>query len=700
MQQPKGLEVLARANSVTLRLYGDVGLDILASETAKALEGAQGKPVAVHIFSYGGSAGEALAIYNILKAHKGSVETLIDGIAASAGGLIFMAGDKRKIPSNSLLHLHSVWGSASGPAEEMRSKAEMFEVHSTSYRDIYASTSGQSVEQIDEWMKASGGSGTWFTAAEAEAAGFATELTDAVEISASTRADVVARFPVVASLIGNSGHKTFIVEPPDNQEAMATSANAAEAATVDPTVTPQTIAAPQAAVSAPAAAASDPRAEIEALKRENNIRACAAHTKIAPEKIEELIASGKPFEKCAAEIIQLHAAATTEAPNASKAGHPAQMNILRDQGDKLMEGIQDAIWAKIKPSSEPTEAARPYKGLRAMEIIRLYADSRGINTLGRSPHELIPMALHVSDDLPNVFGTAANRSMMTGYAEEVHRWEAYCRRRDLTDFRPTNDVFVTGSLDLIKVNQGEQSDKTKIDARMEGSEYQMATVSDGKTSWRLDKFTRGLRISEEALINDDLSALDGLPEMFGRGARRVQANTIYGLITGNSVVSMDNQVLFHASHNNTGAGLLNIEGLNTGFLKFATQKDNSGNPLELEPDFLLAPAALRGTGLQVIGSMDYVPNQLSGNAGPNPYAGALQPIYSSRLDSTSTTQWYLIAGPSKVEGITYGFLQGESGPSLTTTAKRSPDCLEFLCRMYFGATIKDWRFIYRASGVA
>jgi hypothetical protein len=60
----------------------------------------------------------------------------------------------------------------------------------------------------------------------------------------------------------------------------------------------------------------------------------------------------------------------------------------------------------------------------------------------------------------------------------------------------------------------------------------------------------------------------------------------------------------------------------------------------------------------------------------------------------------LIAGPGKVEGIVYGFLQGESGPTLTTDTKRNPDCVEFLFRMYFGCAIKDWRFIYRASGVA
>ena len=697
-----GVMAQASASGVTLRLYGEIGWEVMASEVADAIQGANGKDVSVHVFSYGGSAGEGLAIYNILSSYPGTVTTVIDGIAASAGGIIFMAGKNRVMPENALFHLHSTWGSASGDAEKMRNLADQFDAHSQSYRDIYAKKSGQAPERVDEWMTAGSGSGTWFSAADAMAAGFATEVAAAEEIKALVPPPPGDRFPnAPAALAAWSGASAIITEGLNSPQAqqMAVSATAAEAAMINPQESPPLQPQAQAPAAAQAAVTPQPSDDAEklALRRENEIRRCAAQASLPPDQVDALIAGGKPFADVALEIVRAHAA-TVE--NRSQAGHPARIGVIRDEGQTVTEGLQDAVWAKIRPNEAPSDKAIPYRGMRMMEILRTYASTRGINTVGRTPHELISLALHVSDDFPNILSGVANKSMMNGYAEEVHQWDQFSRRRDLPDFRPTNDMFVAGSLDPIKVNQGDQSDKTKIDARMEGSEYQMATLQDGKTSWRLDKFTRGLRIAEEVFINDDLSALDAVPDMFGRGARRVQANAIYGLITGNSTVSMDGQVLFHNSHNNAGAGLINIEGMGFGKLKLFTQKDPSGNPLELEPDFLLAPAAQRVTAEQFLYPNGYAPSALTGNAGPNPFARSLRDIYSARLDSTSTTQWYLIAGPGKVEGIVYGFLQGESGPTLTTDTKRNPDCVEFLFRMYFGCAIKDWRFIYRASGVA
>jgi hypothetical protein len=183
--------------------------------------------------------------------------------------------------------------------------------------------------------------------------------------------------------------------------------------------------------------------------------------------------------------------------------------------------------------------------------------------------------------------------------------------------------------------------------------------------------------------------------------RSVQANSIYALITGNANAGIDGLPLFHASHNNSGTGTLGVDGMNTARLKMVTQKDPSGNPLELEADFLLAPQSLYATGRQFLyPGPAYSPAVLTGANGPNPFSGQLVDIYSSRLDADSTTKWYTIAGKTKIEGIVYGYLQGEGGPTLTTVTKRNPDCVELLFRMYFGCAIKDYRFIYRSSGVA
>ena len=56
----------AAATTPTLQLYGDVGIDVLATDVASALKQAGGRVVVVNLFSYGGDAGEGLAIHDLL----------------------------------------------------------------------------------------------------------------------------------------------------------------------------------------------------------------------------------------------------------------------------------------------------------------------------------------------------------------------------------------------------------------------------------------------------------------------------------------------------------------------------------------------------------------------------------------------------------------------------------------------------------
>lgn len=713
-----GVTVKAAATAPVLRLYGEVGLDVLVDDVAKALEVAGGRDIEIHLFSPGGAAAEGIAIHNVLAAYKGKKTYVIDGLSASAGSIVPMAvnkarGDRRLMPDNALMMIHNCWSMAVGDADSMNAAADMLRVHSQVYSTTYANASGQPVEQILEWMGAAQGGGTWFTAEAALAAGLIDEVIDPVDVRASVPPLPASRFPDLPGWVSKSLALTVRIESgdhcehsraepmPTQNEAGSAPAEVLESPPVTASVeaVPVAPAAVQAAVTPVASVANVDSVALANARREVEIRRCAAEANLPPAAVQALVDGGKPFPEVALEIVRAHAGPVEVA--AAKAGHPARIQVTRDSGDSLMIGLQDAIWAKIKPEEAPSDAARPYAGMRMMELTRVFAESRGVNTVGRSPHQLIALALHTSDDFPNLLANVANKTMMQGYAEEAHRWETFCTRRDLPDLKPANEMFVAGNLEPVSSVNGQPSDKTKADARIEGGEYQFATLQDGKISWQLGKFTRGLRVAEEVFINDDLSGLAQVPEMFGRGGRRAQARVIYNLITSNANVSIDGLPLFHASHNNTGTGTIGNAGWNTAVLKMFTQTDPAGNPLELEPAMTLAPAALRGPMSQFLRPTNYMATTLTGSTGPatSAYSGVIEDIYSARLDASSTAQWYTLASKTAVEGIVYGFLQGESGPTLTTETKRNPDCVDFLFRMYYGAHVKDYRFIYRSSGV-
>lgn len=115
--------VTVDAPDVTMRLTGKVGperaaggayftLDSVARQLRVADQTAH---VRVEIDSSGGTTEEALAIYGLLRGHRGLVTTVATGSCQSAGGIVFMAGARR-----------------------IASADARFLVHGTSYPDGYA----------------------------------------------------------------------------------------------------------------------------------------------------------------------------------------------------------------------------------------------------------------------------------------------------------------------------------------------------------------------------------------------------------------------------------------------------------------------------------------------------------------------------------------------------------------------------------
>ena len=87
----------------SISVYDVIGYDYWSGEgvTAKRVAGALRSlgagPVTVNINSPGGDMFEGLAIYNLLREHKGEVTVKVVGLAASAASIIAMAGDTVQI---------------------------------------------------------------------------------------------------------------------------------------------------------------------------------------------------------------------------------------------------------------------------------------------------------------------------------------------------------------------------------------------------------------------------------------------------------------------------------------------------------------------------------------------------------------------------------------------------------------------------
>jgi len=475
-------------------------------------------------------------------------------------------------------------------------------------------------------------------------------------------------------------------EQPPTEPLMST---ATELAGGDPaaTATPEAAAVIEPTPSPVVAQA--PESGPDDVDRELHIRRAAGAADLPEATVKDLIRStaGKDLPSVMVEVVRAVRVAV-EAKSPATAGHPARVEVTRDAGDTLLRGFQEGIDARCRAVKEPTDLGRQYQRMSIREMAAEYLETmRGFSRSEvrlMSVSEVIERAFHTTSDLANVLLNTANKTLARGYEEEVQTWRPLAIQSDNTDFKPNYLVQLNASIVPEKV--------------LEDGEYKFGTMSDGKTTYQLSTYGKGLMISRQALINDDLSALDRLPAKMGAGCALLESNLVWEQLTSGAsgaTVTLDNKPLFHADHNNTGTGVIGITGIDAGVTKMRKQTDPAGNSLNVEASYLIVPPELRTAALQFLYPTGYAPSTL---AGVNPFAGGMELIVEARLSADSTAYYYLAANPNRIDMLQFGYLAGEGGPTITTTEKRNPDGVEMLVRHDFYCALADHRGFYRSTG--
>jgi len=146
-----------------------IGSGSLSSAYVKSqLDAAAGADVAVHISSIGGSAFDAIAIYDLLKKYPGNVTTYIDALAASAASVVAMAGSKIVMSKYALLMIHKPMVGSGGNADELLKDVQMLNVVQSRLAQIYMDKSGLDGVTVNSLIN----SVTWMTADQALNLGF------------------------------------------------------------------------------------------------------------------------------------------------------------------------------------------------------------------------------------------------------------------------------------------------------------------------------------------------------------------------------------------------------------------------------------------------------------------------------------------------------------------------------------------------
>ncbi len=374
-----------------------------------------------------------------------------------------------------------------------------------------------------------------------------------------------------------------------------------------------------------------------------------------------------------------------------------RVQIISDEGDVIRSAIENAIMHRANPASvKLTDEARAWRGMSLMEMGRTFVEeTQGVKLRGLGRMELagallgLPSNLRsaggamTTSDFPNLLANVISKRLRSAYEVAPQNWKKLSRQNNAPDFKARAIVQLSNMPNLKPVK--------------EGGEFTRMALADSKESYSLSTFGRVITLSRQSLINDDLSAFDRIPMLFGRAAAETEAALFWAIITSNPNMG-DGVALFHANHGNLAAAgsAINIASLSAGRKAMRKQKGlaakaSDAEPLNLAPAFIVVSPDKETEAQQFLATTLY-PNQ---NAQVNPFAGSTLQITEARLTGNT---WYLFADPATIDTIEYAYLDGEEGLYTESRLGFDVDGVEVKGRLDFAAKAIDWRGMYQDPG--
>lgn len=663
----------------TIYIYGDIGEDFWADESndAKSLVQqiasipADTPEINFRLFSYGGSVADAVAIYNAATRHPAKINTYNDGVCMSAMSLIFMAGENRYQAANALYMIHAPMAGEYGNAVAHRTMADMLDKYAEAMISSYA-RSGQPADVIEAMLK--DGVDHYYTADEALADGFATEITETFNIAASGLQ--LDRYnPPAAWVAANHLQKRNKAMPEKNKQA-----------TTDPVANVEPIAPVQSVATAvevtPTVAALTPEQVLaQESQRRNDVRATFDPFKTG-QGVQAMLDAALDNPAVTVQAARDQLLTHLGSQSMPIAGN-ARIVMGETGGEKYVQAATQAIMARS--GLEKRDGANEFRGASMMDMARASLDLAGVNHRGMDKRDVVGAAFtHSTSDFPILLENVMHKMLLTAYAKAADTWTRFCKIGDLSDFR-AHGRYRTGTFG-------------NLDPKTENNEFKHKTLSDAaKESITLGTKGNLIGISREMIINDDLGGFTDLLQSMGRAAKRTVEADVYALLASNPVLS-DNVALFHSTHGNlagTGAAVSTTT-LEAARVAMAIQKDIGGNDfLDIRPGIFVG-GMLAGVQARIANESQYDPDATNKLQKPNTTLG----LFTDVVDSPriSGNEWYTFADPNDAPVIEVGFLDGNQEPYLEMKEGFSQDGVMYKVRLDYGVAAIGYEGAYKNAG--
>ncbi len=319
-----------------------------------------------------------------------------------------------------------------------------------------------------------------------------------------------------------------------------------------------------------------------------------------------------------------------------------QMNMPTKAEEKNMERniVIQALMYRANPAVFKCSDDNELKGKSAIEIFEAVVP----RNKNEQDATYVQRAI-TSTDLVDILVDASNKILDEYPYEEEYIHKILAKPMSLRDFKETNIV------DLSEYTLGTPS--------MEGGDYPSASLTDSKEKIKLRQRGVLVILSLIAVVNDDLGALNKLPDAATRSGFNDLEAAFFSVLNTNPAMN-DTKTFFHADHDNLIADAtgVDVESMDLAEQLLASQT-KLGKALNLKPKYILVHPKYALAARRLVGA------QVSNDPAKfNPYAGSgIQVLISGELADSES--WYVFADPKKFAAIVTGTFEGMETPKVS-----------------------------------
>lgn len=336
-----------------------------------------------------------------------------------------------------------------------------------------------------------------------------------------------------------------------------------------------------------------------------------------------------------------------------------------DDPANIRAAMADAIVARLMPDVKVTnERHREFMAYRPSDMLMHLAQARGERVAPTMRMELIERAFHSTSDFPMLLEAASNKMLEAGYRLAEPTYRSIAARRPFQDFKGRKFLSV--------------GDFPTVEQIREGGSITMGSIAEKRETVTPATYARGVSITRQALINDDLGAFDDWAPSIGNMIAAFENRVAFDLVNLNGgdgpMLQEGNASVFgttaHAAlpaytaagrANKAGTGgQISEDGLDAAYAAMMAQRSfgENGLPLNIRPRVLLTGPGQRGRAIRFTRDSGRVVPEAVANV---PLYSDLTPVADPNITGN---RWYLFADPATAPVFIYGYVAGQDGPQI------------------------------------